>query len=59
MAPEQDSNQSHPQSCLSFEFFRPKTEAAMDRLVTGPAMKLAGFNPDFVSVTYGAGWATR
>jgi methylenetetrahydrofolate reductase (NADPH) len=59
MAPEQDSNQSHPQSCLSFEFFPPKTEAAMDRLVTGPAMKLAGFNPDFVSVTYGAGGATR
>ena len=59
MAPEQDSNQSHPQSCLSFEFFPPKTEAAMDRLVTGPAMKLAWFNPDFVSVTYGAGGATR
>jgi methylenetetrahydrofolate reductase (NADPH) len=59
MAPEQDNNNHHHRSCLSFEFFPPKTEEAMDRLVAGPAMKLAAFKPDFVSVTYGAGGTTR
>ena len=58
MAAKQDSNNSETRSCLSFEFFPPKTEEAMDRLVTGPATKLAEFSPDFVSVTYGAGGTT-
>ena len=59
MAQEQDSSNHHHRSCLSFEFFPPKTEEAVDRLVVGSAMKLAAFSPDFVSVTYGAGGATR
>lgn len=59
MAQEQHGNKTHHRSCLSFEFFPPKSEEAMNRLVAGPAMKLAAFSPDFVSVTYGAGGATR
>ncbi|TNF46096.1 methylenetetrahydrofolate reductase [NAD(P)H] [bacterium] len=43
---------------LSFEFFPPKElegESVLDETVS----KLRKFNPDFVSVTYGAGGSTR
>jgi methylenetetrahydrofolate reductase (NADPH) len=43
---------------LSFEFFPPKTEAAQMTLL-GSIDHLASSNPDFVSVTYGAGGSTR
>ncbi|MBV1930847.1 MAG: methylenetetrahydrofolate reductase [NAD(P)H] [Porticoccaceae bacterium] len=43
---------------LSFEFFPPKTDAGLDKLATTRS-QLAGFNPDFFSVTYGAGGSTR
>ncbi len=43
---------------LSFEFFPPKTEAGKTNLNT-VRDTLAQFNPDFFSVTYGAGGSTR
>ena len=44
---------------FSFEFFPPKTDAAVeDLLATVAELKAAG-KPDFVSVTYGAGGSTR
>ena len=45
------SEQSRP--TLSFEFFPPKDDQGFDNLVTNFG-KLQAFNPDFVSVTYGA-----
>lgn len=43
---------------VSFEFFPPKTEAGKKKLVTVRS-ELAEFNPEFFSVTYGAGGSTR
>ncbi len=43
---------------LSFEFFPPKTDAGRDKLVT-VYQTLNELNPDFFSVTYGAGGSTR
>lgn len=44
---------------FSFEFFPPKTDAAVeDLLATVRELKALG-QPDFVSVTYGAGGSTR
>lgn len=43
---------------VSFEFFPPKTEVMEERLWQ-TVLKLARLNPDFVSVTYGAGGSTR
>ena len=42
----------------SFEFFPTKTEAGHEKLMT-VARRLAGYNPDFFSCTYGAGGSTR
>ncbi|MDD2801627.1 MAG: methylenetetrahydrofolate reductase [NAD(P)H] [Methylococcales bacterium] len=51
------SQKKHPQ-LYSFEFYPPKTEegAASLQVVQG---KLAALNPDFFSVTFGAGGSTR
>lgn len=49
---------SADQPLLSVEFFPPKTEEALDKLVES-ADDLAFYQPDFVSVTYGAGGSTR
>ncbi len=43
---------------VSFEFFPPKTEIGRDSLLRVIG-RLAQVSPDFVSVTYGAGGATR
>lgn len=43
---------------MSFEFFPPKTEEAEQRLWTS-IHRLAPLQPEFVSVTYGAGGTTR
>ena len=43
---------------LSFEFFPPKDRTGLDRLqITADQLRAA--NPDFVTVTYGAGGSTR
>jgi len=43
---------------LSVEFFPPKSEESIDLLV-GAGKRISACNPDFVSVTYGAGGSTR
>jgi methylenetetrahydrofolate reductase (NADPH) len=43
---------------ISFEFFPPKTAEGMDNLRETRA-ELAKFNPEFFSVTFGAGGSTR
>jgi methylenetetrahydrofolate reductase (NADPH) len=49
---------SHKRPVFSFEFFPPKSEAGEARLWSG-LEQLADLDPDFVSVTYGAGGSTR
>ena len=43
---------------LSFEFFPPKTEQGKTKLAT-TRQELGKFNPEFFSVTYGAGGSDR
>ncbi len=43
---------------VSFEFFPPKNEA-MEKILWGSIERLAPLDPNFVSVTYGAGGSTR
>jgi len=44
---------------ISFEFFPPKTAEGIDRLLTGVTPGLNAMEPEFFSVTYGAGGSTR
>lgn len=44
---------------ISFEFFPPKTEAGIDKLLNEVNPTLNELNPAFFSVTYGAGGSTR
>ena len=45
-------------TAFSFEFFPPKTAGGIDKLRENRA-KLAQYNPEFFSVTFGAGGSTR
>ena len=44
---------------FSFELFPPKTEQGKEKLVHTTCAELNRLNPDFFSVTYGAGGSTR
>jgi methylenetetrahydrofolate reductase (NADPH) len=44
---------------ISCEFFPPKTEAGTNKLLTEVTPALNALNPEFFSVTYGAGGSTR
>ena len=44
---------------ISFEYFPPKTEAGVDKLINQTAPTLNALGPEFCSVTYGAGGSTR
>ncbi len=44
---------------ISFEFFPPRDDGGRDKLVDTVAAKLETLNPEFFSVTYGAGGSTR
>src|SRR5450755_4137195 len=48
----------HRAPAISFEFFPPKTEE-MERSLWETIKRLAPLEPNFVSVTYGAGGSTR
>lgn len=54
----QEVGARRPPLQLSFEFFPPKTDAAETRFWDSLA-RLAPLQPEFVSVTYGAGGSTR
>ncbi|MEX2381084.1 MAG: methylenetetrahydrofolate reductase [NAD(P)H] [Opitutales bacterium] len=46
-------------SVLSVEFFPPKTEEGKDKFLDNANQIRSAFQPDFVSITYGAGGSTR
>jgi methylenetetrahydrofolate reductase (NADPH) len=48
----------HRSPCFSFEFFPPKTDEGVEKLMT-TIKGLRILNPGFVSVTYGAGGSSR
>lgn len=51
-------NTHHNDPRFSFEFFPPRTEVGVEKL-RDVHRELAALNPDFFSVTYGAGGSTR
>lgn len=46
-------------SPISFEFFPPKTEEGRERLLEKTTPRLQALQPEYFSVTYGAGGSTR
>ena len=53
------ANDTTARSSLSFEFFPPKDDAGINRLISGTASRLSAFRPDYFSVTSGAGGCSR
>jgi methylenetetrahydrofolate reductase (NADPH) len=53
-----DAILAHRRPCFSFEFFPPKTDDGVEKLMA-TIKALQVFNPGFVSVTYGAGGSSR
>ncbi len=51
-------NSMNTDARFSFEFFPPRTDVGMEKLLT-VHQELAALKPDFFSVTYGAGGSTR
>ena len=43
---------------ISFEIFPPKKQSSFDSVMNA-ALNLCDLNPDFISVTYGAGGSTK
>ena len=58
LGPIAAANNSAAPIHVSFEFFPPKNEE-MEQTLWASIKRLAPLNPDFVSVTYGAGGSTR
>jgi methylenetetrahydrofolate reductase (NADPH) len=58
MVADRQSRQGTRSIKVSFEFFPPKT-AEMEETLWSSIERLAPLNPNFVSVTYGAGGSTR
>ncbi len=56
--PASDGHRTPATPAISFEFFPPKTEE-MERSLWDTIKRLAPLQPNFVSVTYGAGGSTR
>ncbi len=56
--PRPSASEAQKRFNVSFEFFPPKT-AEMEATLWDSIARLAPLHPDFVSVTYGAGGATR
>ncbi len=50
---------SNKKQRISFEFFPPKTDAGVDKLLNEVTPALNALGPEFFSVTYGAGGSTR
>lgn len=46
-------------AAISFEYFPPKTDAGRDKLLGETTAALQSANPNYYSVTYGAGGSTR
>lgn len=53
------SNRSSSTAALSCEFFPPRTEAGVEKLLTTQQSLADTFQPEYFSVTFGAGGTTR
>ena len=54
-----NANDTATRPSLSFEFFPPKDDAGINRLMSGTVSRLSAFGPEYFSVTSGAGGSAR